>query len=120
MIRNQEKPRFIYVLIMSVLGGTAVGIIDIWAFEPSLRYFYGGIASGIALFFSFSVLNYFIPQESVFIQRIVWYFAGGVAGFIWWFLIRPQSLPVWAAIICGILITLIWWFSEGLAKKKSE
>lgn len=118
MIRNQEKPGFVYVLIMSVFAGAVVGIFDLWAFEPSLRSFYGGIAAGIALFFSFSIMNYFIPQGAVFLQRMAWYFAGGLAGLIWWIVIRPLSFPVWIAILFGILIAVIWWFAERPATKK--
>jgi hypothetical protein len=118
MILNQEKPGFIYTLIISAVVGSIVGIIDLWAFELSVKSFYGGIATGITLFVSFSVINYFIPQGTVLLQRTAWYFAGGLAGLIWWIVIRPLSFPMWTAIICGILIAVIWWFAEGPATKK--
>jgi len=120
MLKHEEKPGFISTLILSVVLGAIVGIVDLWAFEFSAKSFYGGLAAGVTWFVSFAAINYFLPQGINLIQRILWYFSGGLAGLVWWIVIRPPSLKIWMAILGGIIIAAIWWFAEGMNTKRKE
>lgn len=118
MNKKKDKPGLLTTIILSLLAGIFVGIFDLWAFEPSIKAFSGGIAAGISFIMLFSIVNYFLPDGHILFQKLIWCFSGGIAGLVWWAVIRPVSINPLFAFVIGLIISFIWLIAENKSIKE--
>lgn len=115
MVDKSARNSFLKTLAFALVAGVFVGIFDIWAFEMSSKYFFGGVFAGVIFILPFSITSYFWPN--LWLLRIsIWILSGGLAGFIWWLVIKPQHISVWVAIAIGFIFAIMWWLHERPSK----
>ena len=115
MINKNTKIDFLRTLAFSIVAGVFVGMFDIWAFEMSLKFFLGGIFAGVTLFIPYTVISYFWPGLW-FLRMLSWVLSGGIAGFVWWLVIKPQNISIWIPIGIGLILEIWWWLHEKPSK----
>jgi hypothetical protein len=94
-----------------------VGVFDLWAFEPSLKLFLAGQASGITFSLVFVFISYFNKSKKGIWLITLTTISGALAGLVWWF-VADSFLQLWIVILIGVCLTnLTMWIDTGF---KSE
>jgi hypothetical protein len=108
-----EKYPLLKTLLCAILIGSSVGVFDIWAFQPSLKLFLAGLASGITYFFVFVLMIYFVKSKQGIWLITLTTISGALAGLVWW-LVADSFLQLWIVILIGVGISNIsMWADTG-------
>ncbi len=110
---TDEKYPLLKTLFFAILIGSFVGVFDIWAFEPSLKLFLAGLASGITFFLVLIFIGYFIKSKKGIWLITLTTISGALAGLVWW-LVADSFLQLWIVILIGVGISnLSMWADTG-------
>ncbi len=114
---TDEKYPLLKTLLYAIFAGSMVGVFDLWAFEPSLKLFLAGQASGITFSLVFVFISYFNKSKKGIWLITLTTISGALAGLVWWF-VADSFLQLWIVILIGVCLTnLTMWIDTGF---KSE
>jgi hypothetical protein len=101
---TDEKYPLLKTLLWAIFAGSMVGVVDLWAFEPSLKLFLAGQASGITFFLVFSLIGYFLEvRKGIWIITLTT-ISAALAGLVWWY-VADSLLQLWIVILIGVCLS---------------
>ena len=110
---TDEKRSLLKTVLGAIFAGFILGVIDLWAFEPSIRLFFAGVAAGITFALTFFISIHLFGSLKVTYLLTLTAASGGLGGLAWWSVSQSSIRPV-IAVIIGILLALIAvWADRG-------
>jgi hypothetical protein len=111
-----EKFTLLKSLGMAILIGSVTGILDIWAFEPSLKMFLAGQAAGITFWLAFTLFGNFIDANKGPRLYSIITISGALGALAWW-IVAGDVMQLWLVILLGITVpNLTFALEENLSR----
>jgi hypothetical protein len=113
MRRRSGAWQLLRYITLALVAGTALGIVELWQFEPSWPRFLAAIAAGVVFTCSMSLVLTVFRSSAMAMQLALLAVAGALGGIAWWLVGGARSSNWATAAAVGLVFAWVFYFASG-------